>query len=253
LRDPTPSARHARAPQGKTCSSFCSSWLHPIWKLEPPANPGRFTKPAAMLVGKLRDEQGGKFTRSQTFRHGKVYTYYISKTGSQQQTLRIRADLLEKRITDHLRTEMARDNWVMRYVETITDQPELIAKILELSTVNVSNDQLLAGVETITAGKSATLMGFRMDWLLQATRSGIETLPPYSLKSEVNLAFRSRHRPILTCAFKMETDGDWVTQGRRWFTMLANGVHKTQTELARSEGISQSTVSRAIDAALAAR
>src|SRR5690606_13209782 len=55
LRDPTPSARHARAPQGKTCSSFCSSWLHPIWKLEPPANPGRFilirTGIGALIVG----------------------------------------------------------------------------------------------------------------------------------------------------------------------------------------------------------
>ncbi|MCA0405416.1 MAG: hypothetical protein LCH39_04625, partial [Proteobacteria bacterium] len=41
-RDPTPISRRVGAPREKTCSSFCLSWLHPIWKLEPPTIPGRF-------------------------------------------------------------------------------------------------------------------------------------------------------------------------------------------------------------------
>jgi Metallopeptidase family M81 len=44
IHAPTPSAPRGRGFPEKTCWSSDSSWLHPVWEMEPPANPGRFTR-----------------------------------------------------------------------------------------------------------------------------------------------------------------------------------------------------------------
>jgi len=46
-RDPAPSLQLGHGLQWRICSSSCSSRLHPSWKLEPPAKPGRFSRGSA--------------------------------------------------------------------------------------------------------------------------------------------------------------------------------------------------------------
>ncbi|MFL1877355.1 hypothetical protein ACIKT0_19955, partial [Hansschlegelia beijingensis] len=56
-RAPAPSAPRERAPQAKTCSSSCSSSLHPTQELEPPGIPERFK---GQLRGVLECERCGR-------------------------------------------------------------------------------------------------------------------------------------------------------------------------------------------------
>ena len=51
-----PSAPRVRGPRGRICPSSGSSWLHPIWELEPPANPERFTQDAITVCTEMAEE-----------------------------------------------------------------------------------------------------------------------------------------------------------------------------------------------------
>lgn len=208
----------------------------------------------ALLLGKLFDSEGHAITRSKTFRHGKVYTYYVTARALRgketKSKIRMPCSVVDSAIMQGLRDRLSDQTWFERLVEAVSNSPDLVRRILRLPIRDASDECLCAGIERVVIeGGSVTV---RFDGSAFLSSLGLSQIEPVNQSEDVKLvlpSFRSS-RPLRTKTTVIVSDKEWLRHGRRWLGLLATGRVTSQSEIAAEEGVSQATVSRAIDRAL---
>jgi site-specific DNA recombinase len=206
----------------------------------------------ALLLGRLFDRDGIAITRSKTFRHGKSYCYYVSMSLRREITqarIRIPCATLDEIVVHKVRTDLLGKRWLKTMVTSLAAHPDLVKRVLDLSLADVTASQLASGILSVTIEGS----GARVTWGIKPIlgKMGLDDplLTDQVLQITAVLPSRRSSRSLRT-NLRLSTDQEWRDHGRRWFSLIATGKAKSQSEIAAAEGISQSTVSRAIEQAL---
>lgn len=207
----------------------------------------------ALLLGKLFDGNEIAITRSKTFRHGKSYSYYVSmsiKREEDQDRIRIPCGTLDEIVLHQVRTDLLGKRWLETLVTSLVAHPDLVKRLLEVPLADVTASQLASGILSVNLEGS----GARVRWGIKPilSKMGLEDprLMDQVLQITAGLPPRRSSRSLRTSLIRISTEQEWRDHGRRWFSLIATGKAKSQSEIAATEGVSQSTVSRAIEQAL---
>ena len=208
----------------------------------------------AKLLGKLFSRGGRALTRSKTYKHKKIYSYYISRRSrcgkNEAEVDRIPCELLDSLVVQRVRKEVSSREWTNRMVEASAKDPAAVRKLLMVMREDASDDQIYDSIIKVTIDKSSVEIEFCSAEYLNTRGVANSHISNSSVTLTLQWPKRRRGRPIVTSSVRLTNDQDWLDFGRKWFTMLVNGRASSQSSIAAAEGVSQATVSRAIQRAL---
>ncbi|WP_171210388.1 MULTISPECIES: recombinase family protein [unclassified Ruegeria] len=213
----------------------------------------------SLLVGKLFDETGDRLTPSHSRKNGKRLRYYIShrlvKDRSQKHpdAWRLPADELETLITDLIRKDLSRPDFVAALMPDVT-AAEIPGFSTKLTAVQSAKQglALVARVDLKPGQLAVTLNNQEIAELVECESDRIDST---SLRFEAPFRMRRRGVELKLHLGDAPSEVDCtlvqnIVKAQRWMAMILSG--KTFAEIAEAEGTSKRRVQDVVDLAMLA-
>jgi site-specific DNA recombinase len=228
-------------------------------------------KSTPLLLGRVFADDGERMTHSFTTKRARRHDYYVcssSARGSEKAKIRVACAKLEALVAQCVARQIGDLKWVRRHVVRNSTELKFVSEFMNLAhrALQASHEpddtrrQMLSAVRRVDLGHGSleisicprslrSLAGLVPSAVDPGVRE-LRILQPVSLAKgkEVALVLHGKE----SRADRSEAILAEVARARRWYTGLCTGLFPSMDEIARLEGISQSSVSRRISLAFLA-
>jgi DNA invertase Pin-like site-specific DNA recombinase len=228
--------------------------------------PSRNSSPA-VLLGKLFDANGRRITRSSTFKKGQQYGYYATSPSQRlptSQRVRIPCDKLDEEIFKAVSANVADHSWLFANILTLAEDRlkyaarDSCGKAIPSKCIFPSDSRNLTdAISKVTIGDQFTTIVISRAKLRSVLLGGSSRCENESKNDLVTIqhpaVFRKKGRQL--CAIvpgrrsrRRRADDilEEVARAKGWYADLCNDRFRSLAEIAATEGVSPSTISRRI-------
>lgn len=228
--------------------------------------PSRNTSPAALL-GKIFDSNGRRITRSSTFKKGKQYRYYASPPSQRLpagERVRIPCDKLDREASEAIAAKVADHTWLFANVLISADDRMKYAvrgrcekRLPNDRPVHGNGRNLMATIVKVTIGEKFITISISKTKLrteLLGTSDGYENQDKGGVVTIQHPAvFRRQGKQLCSIvpgrrSRRQRADDilEDVARAKSWYAGLCNKRFRSLSEIAVTEKVSPSTISRRI-------
>jgi hypothetical protein len=228
--------------------------------------PGRSSSPA-VLLGKIFDAKGRRITRSSTFKKGKQYRYYATAASQRLpvgERVRIPCDKLNREVSQAIAARIADHTWL--FANILTSASDRLKYAAEASRENAlqnncavpeASRNMADAISKVTIGDQFTTIAISKAKLRAALLGASSSRESQNKNDIVTIQhptiFRRKGKQL--CAIvpgrrsrRQRADDilEEVARAKSWYADLCNERFRSLAEIAASEKVSPSTISRRI-------